>query len=33
MMDVAQMEGDMREKDLLYLALDGRGFLYGRPAQ
>jgi hypothetical protein len=33
MMNVAQMEGDMREKDLLYLALDGRGFLYGRPAQ
>jgi hypothetical protein len=33
MMDVAQMEGDMREKDLLYLALDGRGFMYGTPAQ
>jgi photosystem II stability/assembly factor-like uncharacterized protein len=33
MMDVVQMEGDMRTKDLLYLALDGRGFMYGTPAQ
>jgi len=33
MLDVAQMEGDMRTKDLLYLALDGRGFMYGTPSQ
>jgi hypothetical protein len=33
MLDAAQMEGDMRTKDLLYLALDGRGFMYGTPSQ
>jgi hypothetical protein len=33
MMDVVQMEGDMRTKNLLYLTLDGRGFMYGTPAQ
>ena len=33
MMDVVQMEGDMRTRDLLYLALDGRGVMYGVPSK
>jgi hypothetical protein len=33
MMNVVHMEGDMRTRDLLYLALSGRGFMYGTPAK